>query len=42
MDSTAIRHKLYDYIRLEDEIVENEWWKDKQFVEELDSRLRDL
>jgi hypothetical protein len=56
MDSTAIRHKLYDYIRLasdkklnaiydllEDEIVEiNEWWKDKQFVEELDSRYNDL
>jgi hypothetical protein len=56
MDSTAIRHKLYDYIRLandkklhaiynllEDEIVEmNEWWKDKQFIEELDSRLKDL
>lgn len=56
MNSTAIRHKLYDYIRLandkklhaiydllEDEIVEmNEWWKDKQFVEELDSRLKAL
>lgn len=56
MDSTAIRQKLYDYIRLasdkklnaiydllEDEIVEiNEWWEDKQFVEELDSRYNDL
>lgn len=56
MNSTAIRHKLYDYIRvandkklhaiydlLEDEIAElNEWWKDKKFIEELDSRYIDL
>lgn len=53
---TAIRHKLYDYIRianekklnaiynlLEDEIEQtNEWWKDKQFIRELDSRYNAL
>lgn len=56
MNSTTIRHKLYDYIRvtndkklhaiydlLEDEIAElNEWWKDMQFIEELDSRYNAL
>ncbi|MFT4092171.1 MAG: hypothetical protein QM640_00935 [Niabella sp.] len=54
--STAIRHKLYDYIRvadskrlraiynlLESEIEQtNEWWKDKQFVAELDNRYQAL
>ncbi len=48
----AIRHKLYDYIRVADDkklhaiynLLENEieqeaeWWKDKQFVKELDNR----
>ena len=52
MDNTAIRNKLYDYIRvaddkklfaiynlLENEIEQvNEWWKDKKFTTELDSR----
>lgn len=55
-NSSAIRNKLYDYIRvaddkklfaiynlLENEIEEtNEWWKDKQFVEELDRRFKAL
>lgn len=54
--AAAIRHKLYDYIRvaddkkltaiynlLENEIEEtNEWWKDKQFVAELDRRSKAL
>jgi hypothetical protein len=54
--SSAIRNKLYDYIRvaddkklfaiynlLENEIEEtNEWWKDKQFIEELDRRSKAL
>ncbi len=54
--ATAIRHKLYDYIRiaddkklnaiynlLEDEIDQtNEWWKDKQFIQELDLRYNTL
>ena len=52
----AIRHKLYDYIRvadnkklhaiynlLENEIEQtNEWWKDKQFIKELDARYQAL
>jgi len=56
MSNTAIRHKLYDYIRvaddkklnaiynlLENEIEQtNEWWKDKQFTQELDSRCQAL
>jgi len=34
-------HAMYQL--LEDEVVEmNEWWKDKQFVEELDSRYNAL
>jgi hypothetical protein len=55
-NSSAIRNKLYDYIRvaddkklfaiynlLENEIEEtNEWWKDKQFVDELDRRFKSL
>jgi hypothetical protein len=54
MTTTAVREKLYDYIRvadekkvkaiymmLEDEITEElEWWKDKAFVKELDSRYK--
>ena len=54
MSNTAIRHKLYDYIRvadekklhaiynlLEDEIEQtNDWWKDKLFTKELDSRYQ--
>jgi len=56
MTTSAIREKLYDFIRvaddkkvkaiymmLEDEIVEEtEWWKDKQFIKELDQRHQDL
>lgn len=56
MSNTAIRNKLYDYIRvaddkklnaiynlLENEIEQtNEWWKDKQFTQELDSRYQAL
>ncbi len=56
MSNAAIRHKLYDYIRvadnkklnaiynlLENEIEQtNEWWKDKQFTQELDSRYQAL
>ena len=56
MTTSAIREKLYDFIRvaddkkvkaiymmLEDEIVEEaEWWKDKQFVKEIDQRYQDL
>ncbi len=56
MSNTAIRNKLYDYIRvaddkklnaiynlLENEIEQtNEWWKDKQFTQELDSRHQAL
>ncbi len=56
MSNTAIRNKLYDYIRvaddkklnaiynlLENEIEQtNEWWKDKQFTQELDSRQQAL
>jgi len=52
MTITAIRTKLYDYIRiadskklhalynlLENEIeVKTEWWKDEQFMDELDRR----
>ena len=52
----AIRHKLYDYIRvadnkklqaiynlLEHEIEQkSEWWKNKQFVKELDKRYHAL
>lgn len=52
MDNTAIRNKLYDYIRVADDkklaaiynLLENEieqvieWWKDKKFTTELDSR----
>jgi hypothetical protein len=52
MTNTAIRTKLYDYIRiadnkklhaiynlLENEIeVKTEWWKDKDFMAELDRR----
>lgn len=52
----AIRHKLYDYIRVGDNkklqaiynLLENEieqtaeWWKNKQFVKELDKRYQDL
>ena len=52
MTATAIRHKLYDYIRVADDkklksiynLLENEieqayeWWKDKEFVAELDRR----
>ena len=55
-NSAAIRHKLYDYIRvadekklqaiyhlLEDEIEQtNEWWKEKEFLKELDSRYEAL
>jgi hypothetical protein len=55
-NSSTIRNKLYDYIRvaddkklfaiynlLENEIEEtNEWWKDKQFAEELDRRFNAL
>jgi hypothetical protein len=55
-NSSAIRNKLYDYIRvaddkklfaiynlLEGEIEDtNEWWKEKQFVEELDRRFMAL
>jgi len=34
-------HAMYQL--LEDEVVEmNEWWKDKQFAEELDSRYNAL
>ncbi len=54
MSNTAIRHKLYDYIRVADEkklnaiynLLENEieqtndWWKDKLFTKELDSRYQ--
>ena len=54
MSTTAIRHKLYDYIRVADEkklnaiynLLENEieqtndWWKDKLFTKELDSRYQ--
>lgn len=53
---SAIRHKLYDYIRvadnkklqaiynlLEHEIEQkSEWWKNKQFVKELDKRYHAL
>ena len=56
MSNTAIRNKLYDYIRvaddkklnaiynlLENEIEQtNEWWKDKQFTQELDRRYHAL
>ena len=52
MTNTAIRTRLYDYIRiadnkklhaiynlLENEIeVKTEWWKDEQFLDELDRR----
>lgn len=52
MTTTAIRNKLYDYIRVADDkklhsiynLLENEieqayeWWKDKEFVAELDRR----
>lgn len=52
----AIRHKLYDYIRvadnkklhaiynlLESEIEQtNEWWKNKQFIKELEARYQAL
>jgi hypothetical protein len=55
-NSSSIRNKLYDYIRvaddkklvaiynlLENEIEEtNEWWKQQQFVEELDRRSKAL
>lgn len=54
MDNTAIRNKLYDYMRvaddkkisaiyhlLESEIEQtNEWWKNKKFTAELDSRYQ--
>jgi len=54
MSNTAIRHKLYDYIRVADEkklhaiynLLEkeieqtNDWWKDKLFTKELDSRYQ--
>lgn len=54
--TVAIRHKLYDYIRvaddkklkaiyhlLENEIEEtNEWWKNKNFVTELDQRYSSM
>ena len=54
MSNTAIRHKLYDYIRVADDkklhaiynLLENEieqtndWWKDKLFTKELDSRYQ--
>jgi hypothetical protein len=54
MTATAIRERLYDYIRvaddkklkaiymmLEDEIEETiEWWKDKSFVQELDTEYK--
>jgi hypothetical protein len=53
---SAIRHKLYDYIRVADDkklhaiynLLENEieetreWWKDKQFIKELDRRYHAL
>ena len=53
MTTTAIRERLYDYIRiadakkvkaiymmLEDEITEQiEWWKDKDFTDELDKEF---
>ncbi|MDQ6756106.1 MAG: addiction module protein [Bacteroidota bacterium] len=56
MSNTAIRNKLYDYIRVADDkklkaiynLLENdieqtnEWWKDKQFIQELDSRYNAL
>jgi hypothetical protein len=56
MSNTAIRNKLYDYIRvaddkklnaiynlLENEIEQtNEWWKDKRFTQELESRFQAL
>lgn len=56
MSNTAIRNKLYDYIRVADDkklnaiynLLENEieqtndWWKDKQFTQELDSRYQAL
>jgi hypothetical protein len=56
MSNTAIRNKLYDYIRvaddkklyaiynlLENEIEQtNEWWKNKKFNAELDSRYEAL
>jgi hypothetical protein len=52
----AIRHKLYDFIRVADDkklnaiynLLENEiertaeWWKDKEFVAELDHRYKAL
>ena len=52
MNTTTIRERLYDYIRvaddkkiraifmmLEDEMIkEAEWWKDDQFIDELDKR----
>jgi hypothetical protein len=55
-DAAAIRHKLYDYIRVADDkklkaiyyLLENEieqtaeWWKDKEFVKELDNRYTAL
>ena len=54
MSNAAIRHKLYDYIRVADEkklhaiynLLEkeieqtNDWWKDKLFTKELDSRYQ--
>jgi hypothetical protein len=54
--ASAIRHKLYDYIRVADDkklhaiynLLENEieetreWWKDKQFIKELDRRYHAL
>jgi hypothetical protein len=56
MNSTSIRNKLYDYIRVADDkkiyaiynLLENEiewsaeWWKDKEFTNELDSRYEAL
>lgn len=56
MSSAAIRHKLYDYIRVADDkklhaiynLLENEieqtaeWWKNKDFIKELDSRAKAL
>ena len=52
MNTTTIRERLYDYIRIADDkkikaifmmledgmVKETKWWKDNQFIDELDKR----